>query len=123
MIQFRSRAGENPSTGSTVLLAYQEDRVMKLIRYVVELDVLTLTFLQENGEELVVPIKSRTIPDQLAMDIMDLIYGGDGISPFIDKITRNIDPSDGTIRKSPQDVEHEGKRVKLPSHEDLIEVD
>ena len=85
---------------------------MKLIRYVVELGVLTLTFLQENGEELVVRIESRTIPEQISMDVMDLIYGGDGISPFIDKITRNIDPNDGTLLKSEQDVELEGKSVR-----------
>ena len=94
----------------------------KLIKYVVEIDTLTFTFLLENGEELVVPIKSRTIPEQISMDVMDLIYGGDGISPFIDKITRNIDPNDGTICFSEQDVEFEGKSVQ-PSHEDLIEVD
>ncbi len=94
---------------------------MKLIKYVVALGVLTLTFLLENGEELVVPIYSSTIPEQISMDVMDLIYGGDGISPFINKITRNIDPN-GSIRKSPQDVEFEGKSVE-PSHEDLIEVD
>jgi hypothetical protein len=104
-----------------VLLAYQEDEVMKLIKYVVQSGRLTLTFLQKNGEELVVPIISRTIPEQIANDVYDFIYGGDGISPFIDKITRNID-SDGTIRKSSGDVEFEGKKVKLET-DDLIELD
>jgi hypothetical protein len=97
----------------------------KFIKYVVESRVLTLTFLLENGEELVVPIQSSTIPEQIAMDVMDFTYGGDGITPRIDKITRNIDPSDGTIRYSDGDVEFEGQKVKMPyqDFEDLVEVD
>ena len=94
---------------------------MKLIRYVVELDRLTLIFLQENGQELVVPISSKTIPEHIASDVMDLLYDGDGWTrPSITKITRTIDP-DGTIRKSPQDVEFEVESKEL-SFEDFIKL-
>jgi hypothetical protein len=85
----------------------QEDKTMtKLVKYIVEPNMLTLTILLENGEEIVVPISGTTVPNRMSLDIIHtMYYEDDGTGPTIRKITCTIDPRDGAILSS--DVEEE----------------
>jgi hypothetical protein len=84
--------------------------MIKLIKYVLEPGVLTLTFLLENGEELVVPIPNPAILNQMELDLLDNFYDEDKRLALL-KITRTIDPSNGAIVYSDNNVEYEGESL------------
>ena len=84
----------------------------KLLRYVVEPGALTLTFLLENGEEMIVPIRSNALLNQMSLDIFHtMYYADDDTGPTIAKIARTIDPTSDVILYGKSDVE-ENENVK-----------